>query len=103
MQLLNSILAMAALDNLTVILNKLHAFHAIKSVTLGEIAAYCDTRPQRVGEWVTRRTRRPRGDIAFKLQSFAAKMTLNISRKPALRVRYKAAYDAAMILFPVEK
>lgn len=93
---------MAEPDNLTVILNKLHALHRAKIATLGEIAAHCGTRPQRVGEWVTQRTRRPRGDMAMKLQSYAAKMTLNISRKPELAVKYRAAFAAANVLFPVE-
>ena len=93
---------MAAPDNLTVILNKLHALNRAKITTLGEIAAHCGTRSQRVGEWVTQRTRKPRGDMAFKLQSFAAKMTLNISRKPALARKYRAAFTAANVLFPVE-
>lgn len=90
------------LDNLTVILNKLHAMHAAKIITLKEIADSCGTIQQRMGEWITRRTRRPRGDMAFKLQSFAAKMTLNINRKPALAVKYKAAYTAACVLFPTD-
>lgn len=93
---------MAAPDNLTVILNKLYAMNSAGIVTLGEIANGCGTRSQRAGEWITRRTRRPRGDMAFKLQSFAAMMTLKISKRPQLAKKYRAAFQAANVLFPVE-
>lgn len=91
---------MAAPDNLTVILNKLWALRHIKIITLQEIADAVEANQRSVSDWLTQRRRIPNGETAFKLQSFAAKMTLNISRKPALAVKYRAAYDAAMILFP---
>lgn len=102
MHILPKVPAVADPNNLTVILNKLWALRHAKIVTLQEIADAVGANERSASDWLTQRRRTPNGETAIKLQSFAAKMTLNISRKPALARKYRAAYDAVMILFPVE-
>lgn len=89
-------------DNLNAILNKLHAMKSAKIVTIKEIAEAIKEGPVQVSMWVMQRVRRPRADVAFKLQSFAAMMTLKISKRPQLAKKYRAAFAAANVMFPVE-
>lgn len=89
------------LDTANLLLNKLWAMRTIKLLTLGQIAKELKVNERSVSDWLTQRRRTPSGDVLFRLQSFAAKMTLNISRKPALAVKYRAAFAAANVLFPV--
>lgn len=89
-------------ESITNILNKIWAMRTIRLITLKEIAKEIGVDERSVSDWLTQRRRRPMGDVIFRLQSFAAKMTLNISRKPALAVKYRAAFQAANVLFPVE-
>lgn len=88
--------------SLQAILNKLWAMHRAEIVTFREIADYVGTKPQRVSEWVTQRTRTPTGEAAIKLLAFAANRTLHISRRPQLAERYRNAFEAACMKFPVE-
>lgn len=90
-------------ESLTVILNKLHAMNTAGIITMRQVSEYCSTREQRAGEWITRRTRRPSGDFAFKLLAFAADQTVRISASPRkLQKRYREAYAEACISFPVD-
>lgn len=87
-------------EPLLTILNKLWAMNHAEIISLKEIADYVGTKPQRVSEWVTQRTRTPTGDAAIKLLAFAANRTLHISRHPHLAEKYRNAYEAVMMKFP---
>lgn len=103
MHILPKVPTVAAADNnLAVILNKLWALRHAKIVTLQEIADAVGANERSASDWLTQRRRTPNGETTLKLQSFAARMTLNISRKPNLARKYRAAFEAANVLFPVE-
>lgn len=89
-------------ETLTDLLNKIWAIHYIRLMTFKQIGDQIDVDQRSVSNWVTQRRRNPDGDSAFKLKNFAETMTLKISKRPRLWSRYKAAYAAAGILFPVE-
>lgn len=89
-------------DNIAVILNKLLAMKLAKIIKVADIAKSIKEDPAQVSQWVVQRSRQPRANVAFKLQSFAAMMTLKISKRPQLAKKYRAAYQAAGVLFPVE-
>lgn len=88
-------------ESLQSILNKLWAMRHAEIVSLREIADYIGTKPQRVSEWITQRTRTPTGEVAIKLLAFAANRTNHISRRPQLAERYRNAFEAACMKFPV--
>lgn len=89
-------------ETLTDLLNKIWAIHYIRLMTFKQIGDQIDVDQRSVANWVTQRRRNPDGESAFKLKNFAATMTLKISKRPKLSLRYQAAYKAAGVLFPVE-
>lgn len=91
-------------ENLTTILNKLHAMHAAKIVTAKQIAKAIGSSEQRVGEWILRngRDRRPNGEMAIRLLAFASDQTLKIAVGPRkLQIAYRSAYREIADRFPV--
>lgn len=87
-------------DSLDRVLNRLHAMKTAKIIKLGDIAKDIGEKEQQVSQWVMQRTRRPRGDVAIKLHSFASKMSLRIALHRPMQVKYRAAYQSACLLFP---
>lgn len=90
-------------DNLTVILNKLHAMHATKILTMRQIALAVKTREQRCSEWITRRARRPNGEMTLRLLALAADQTIKIAASNRkVQSDYRSAYKAVCEKFPTE-
>lgn len=86
------------------ILNQLWAMRFIKLVSIQDIATYVDRPYQRVSEWVIQRKNEAQRspEVLAKMKEFAAKMTLNIAKRPHLATKYRDAFKAATVLFPVK-
>lgn len=90
-------------EQLTVILNKLHALESIGFITLKEIAKRTGQTEEEVANWVMKRQPRLDGENAIRLFGFCSEITLIMSMVGKRRwANYRSAYERAKKLFPVE-
>lgn len=99
----NTVATGMSTDSLTSLLNRCTAIIKARCASVKSLAKDIGEHPARVSEWVTQRTKEPRGTVAMKLHEWAAKKTIQISRGPNdLQQRYRAEYQTAKTRFPVE-
>lgn len=82
------------------VLNRVWALKHSRICTLREIAKAIGSREQRVSEWINQRSKRPNGENAMKLQSFAAKKLLEVALMPvATRNRFNKSFHETRTKF----
>lgn len=88
-------------DSLTSLLNRCTAIIKARCASVKSLAKDIGEHPARVSEWVTQRTKEPRGTVAMKLHEWAAKKTIQIAKcDNAVQQQYRAEYRKAQNKFP---